>query len=324
MKRTMKSAIACATLIVSVGLSGCSRPATNDAGGDSADQTIRLAAGVDPSYTPVYVAASQGYFEDQGVDVEYVTTGGGPTMTQAVTAGEADMAVQSDTTATSLMANDPDLRALGVFEHSQTYIKTTLGEGVEGPEDIEKMATLPGLFELLTVRYLESNDIDPDSVEMVEVAPADIPTVLSRGDVDATVIFEPWATRAANQSGGRVTGNIGDFGMNYSQWLVTSSDWLSNNEEDAAKVLRALKQANEFIKANPQEAAEITEEAIEADPELTQTIMKELVFEVRDLSEEDVEAMRAAAEFFEESGNIAEVPDLEKQLLVGWWSEHKS
>jgi len=313
--------LATVLLISAAGLTSCSRPGASDDG--DAGGPIRIAAGSDPSYTPVYVAADQGFFEEQGVDVDYFTTEGGPTMTQAVTAGEAQMAVQSDTTATSLMANDDSLRALGVFESSDTYIKTVFGKGIESPKELKKMATLPGLFTLLTVRYLEDEGIDPSTVKMVDAAAPDIPTMLERGDVDGTVIFEPWATRAAKESGGSVVGDISDYGKTYTQWLVTTDSWLNANEEDAAGVLAALKQADEFIKENPDKAAEITEKAIKTPTDQTMTIMKELEFEVRDLEPKDVDEMKDAAEFFVEQDDISKVPDLDEQMLLGWWSKHR-
>src|SRR5690242_4459140 len=67
---------------------------------------VQLATGVDPSFTPVYVAAEKGFFDKHGVTVEYVKTEGGPAMAQAVIAGQAQMATQSDATTVTLMASN--------------------------------------------------------------------------------------------------------------------------------------------------------------------------------------------------------------------------
>ena len=311
-------AVAAALVVVAVSaLTGCSRPGASD---DGPSPVIRLAAGVDPSYTPVYVAVDQGYFEDEGLDVEYFTTEGGPSMSQAVIAGEADVAVQSDATTVSLMPSAPQLRGLASFEQSDTYIKVVHGKGVDSAKDIKKLATVDGVMTLAAVRYLESEGIDPESVEIVDAPPPDLPAILTRGDADATVIFEPWAARAAEEAQGKIVATIGDFGMSYSQWVVSTDDWVSENEAEAAKVLKAIERADAFIRENPDEAARITEEMIQTPAEQTLEIMKELEFEMSDLDQADLDAATATAEFFLERGSIEKAPDLETQMLLGFYA----
>ena len=43
---------------------------------------------------------------------------------------------------------------------------------MESASDIKKLATLPGIMTLATVRYLESQGVDPDSVELVSASAA--------------------------------------------------------------------------------------------------------------------------------------------------------
>jgi NitT/TauT family transport system substrate-binding protein len=280
---------------------------------------VRLATGVDPSFTPVYVAAEKGLFDKHGVTVEYVKTEGGPAMAQAVIAGEAQMATQSDATTVTLMASNSGLRALSVFEQSSTYIKVVLGKGVT---DIKKMGVVPGLMALATDRYLMSENITPDTVEHVAATPPDIPTMLERGDIDAAVIFEPWASRAAEQAGGKVVGDIGDFGLSYAQWLVTDEKWLSQNSEAAAGVVAAIEEAGQYATKNPDEAAQITEKAIKIPQDQALTITRELEFVTRDFTDADLKQARDAGTFFVDQGAIKKAPDLGTQVLQGWYTEH--
>jgi NitT/TauT family transport system substrate-binding protein len=313
MKRMTYAAVALGLVVAA-----CSPAAS----GGGLKPVVRLATGVDPSFTPVYVAAEKGFFDEHGVTVEYVTTEGGPTMTQAVIAGEAQMATQSDATTVTLMASNGGLRALSVFEQSSTYIKVVLGKGVAKPSDIKKMAVVPGLMALATDRYLESENIDVGAVEHVTATPPDTPTLLERGDVDAAVIYEPWATRAAAQSGGSVVGDIGDFGLSYAQWLVTDEKWLSQNQEAAAGVVAAIEEAGAYATEHPEEAAQITEKAIKIPQDQTLAIMKELEFVTRDFTDADLEQARDAATFFADQGAIKSEPDLDTQILKGWYGEH--
>ncbi|MDP5182500.1 ABC transporter substrate-binding protein [Blastococcus sp. BMG 814] len=318
-----RSAVAAVAATALVALSACGGESADEGsgGGDASGPVVRLATGVDASYAPVYLAAEEGLFAEHGVNVEYVTTEGGPAAGQMVVAGAAEVATLSDATTTSLMATAEDLRAFAVFEQSDEYIKVVLRDGIESPADIRTMSNVPGLMRLATFRYLESEGVDPADVEFTDVAPPDIPTLLQRGDLDATVIFEPWATRAA-EAGGEVVADIGDFDVSYSQWLLADADWLSENEEAAAGIAAAIAEANEMIETDPEAAAAVMESAVQVPADLAAEILPQIDFEVRDLTSEDVEAARETAQFFLDQGNIPSMPDLDEQLLVGWYGEH--
>lgn len=301
--------------VVALGLmiAACSPAAS----GGGLKPVVRLATGVDPSFTPVYVAAEKGLFEKHGVTVEYITTEGGPTMTQAVIAGEAQMSTQSDATTVTLMGANPGLRALSVFEQSSTYIKVVYGKDVTTPK---KVGVVPGIVALATDRYLKSKNIE--GVEKIEATPPDIPTLLERGDIDAAVIYEPWASRAAAQSGGKVVGDIGDFGMSYAQWLVTDEKWLSQNQDAAAGVVAAIEEAGKYATEHPDEAAQITEKAIKIPKDQALDITSELEFVTRDFTDADLKQVQDAATFFVDQGIVKSTPDFGKQVMKGWYTEH--
>lgn len=318
MNRTRGGAIAAVVAVSALALTACGGASDGSSGGEP----VRLATGVDPSYSAIYVAEAEGYFEDHGVDVEVLKLEGGPAMAQAVTAGQADMGTQSDATTTTMMATDPNLRALADFQHSDTYIKVVWGPDVEEAADITKLATLPGIMTLATVRYLESEGVDPDSVELATASPPDVPVMVQRGDVDGTVIYEPWATRTAEEADGQIVGSIGDFGVSYAQWLITDAEWLADHESEAAKVLAAIKDANDFIRENPEEAQQIVEDAIKIPADQTAEIMQDLVFETRDIDDAALQRSKDTAQFFVDNGTMKSMPDLDKQILTGWFSAH--
>lgn len=309
-----------AASVAAVALAACGAGSSAAGGGD----TVRLATGVDPSYSAIYVAEDQGYFKDEGVDVKISKLEGGPAMAQAVIAGQADMGTQSDATTVTQMASDPNLTALMDFQHSDTYIKVVWGPKVKSVSDIKKIATLPGIMTLATVRYLESQKVDPKSVEQVTATPPDVPITLKRGDVDATVIYEPWATRAATEANGKIVGTIGDFGVSYAQWLIADGKWLKGHEDAAAKVAAAIDKANKFMRDNPEKTQQIVEKAIKIPAEQTAQIMKDLVLETRDIDSGTLATEKKTAQFFVDNGTLKSMPDLDKQVKVDWWAKHKS
>lgn len=309
--------------VVLTTVSAMALAACGSGGSSGGSDTVRLATGVDPSYAAVYVAQDQGFFQKQGVDVKVSKLEGGPAMAQAVIAGVADVGTQSDATTVTQMGSDPDLTAFSDFQHSNTYIKVVWGPKVKAASDIKKIATLPGIMTLATVRYLESQNIDPKSIDQVSATPPDVPVLLKRGDVDATVIYEPWATRAASEAGGKIVANIGDFGVSYSQWLIASGKWLQGHEKDAAKVVAAFGEANKFMRENPDKTAQIVENAIKTPQAQTKQITKDLVLESRDIDAQMLATEKKTAQFFVANNTLKAMPDLDKQVLLNWSATHK-
>jgi NitT/TauT family transport system substrate-binding protein len=322
MKR-LKPGVSVLAVVVglSMALSACS--SGKSSGGDNSnDAVVRIATGVDASYAPVYVAAERGLFKKHGVKVEYITTEGGPAAGQAVIAGTADIATLSDGTSVTLMGQDEKLNAFAVLEESSRYIKIVMRKGISSPDQIKNIASIPGIIQMATTRYLEHAGIDPKSVKFITATPPDVPTLMQRKDIDASIISEPWASRTA-AAGGEITGDIGDFGMKYAQWLLADASWLKNNASAAAKVRAALAEANELVSSDPQAVAKITEEAVQVPKDLTISLLPEITFKLRDLTDDDVARAKATAEFFVGAGAMKAVPALKDRVLTAWSESNK-
>ncbi len=128
------------------------------------------------------------------------------------------MAGSSDTTTIAQLRQNPSLRAMYSYEVSGDYIKVVLRNGVDTAGGIEKMGIVPGLSQISTDKYLEANGIAPGAVEMVSATPTDMPALLSRGDIDGYVLWEPWPATALSQGSGHVVAVTGDYDWFYHHW----------------------------------------------------------------------------------------------------------
>jgi len=309
-----------AGLIAAVALAGCSRPATAT---KDAQPLVRIAVGVDAAFAPFYLAKQEGMFAKAGLNVELTQTEGGPAPTQAVVAGAAQLAGNSDATIVPLLVKSPDLRALAVFQESSKYLKVVLRKGITDPHQIKKMATAPGLITMSTVRYLESKGIDRSSVKFVNAGPPEFPTLLGKGDVDGFVIFDPWATRGV-EAGGRITETIGDFGVKYIQWIDADQKWLAANQELAAKIVKVVAEACDIVTSQPQRAADATEKEVKIPAAQTVKVLPEITFAVRDLTDTDVANSQKISEFYLQEKLIEAAPNLDQALLKGWYTTNAS
>ncbi|GAA0514970.1 aliphatic sulfonate ABC transporter substrate-binding protein [Paractinoplanes deccanensis] len=302
-------------------LAGCSRPAAKADSATGATAKVRIAVGVDAAYAPFFLAKQEGLFDKAGLDVELTQTEGGPAITNAVVAGVAQLAANSDATIITLMAKSPDLRALAVFQESSQYLKVVWRKGITDVSQIKKMATAPGLMTLAAARYLQSKNIDRASVKFVNASAPDFPALLGNGDVDAYVVFEPWISKGVEQ-GGTIKESIGDYGMKYVQWIDADQKWLAANSAVAGKIVKVIAEACDIVAKDPQRAADATQKAVKIPAEQTLQNIGQIDFAVRDITGTDVSSAKSTGDFFVQEKLISAAPDLDQQLLKNWYSQN--
>ncbi|MFF5494408.1 ABC transporter substrate-binding protein [Streptomyces aquilus] len=293
---------------------------TTDAGsgsGGAGDPHLRIAVGVDASYAPFFVADAEGLWAKYGIDVDLVQFAKGGEGVDALNAGQVQMAGNSDATTIGLLGQDPDLRSLLVYEDSGRYLKVVLGPDVKSPDKIRKMAVVPGLSELAATRFLEAKGIKTDSVEFVTADPAEIPALTKKGDVDAYVLWEPWPAKGA-ELGEQILETTGDYGLSYQHWLLSTSSWLKDNKDIAAKVAAALTEATVKTESDPQAAARATKDAAKIPTEQTVNAVKEIDFAVRDFTAKDLEGYENTADFYLDTGKLKARPDVKRAVQRGW------
>ncbi|MFI1032488.1 ABC transporter substrate-binding protein [Streptomyces sp. NPDC020951] len=310
---------ACAALLLA---SACTAGSTDSASVGSAGRpTVRVALGVDASYAPFYLAEERGLFDKAGVNVQLVQTEGGPAAAQAVTAGTAQISANADSTALPLMVTSPGLRALGVFQTSDRYLKVVLRNGITKPEQIRTMASIQGLGLYATHTYLRHNGIDPKSVKILQSSPPEIPGMLKRGLIDGYILFEPWAAKGA-ADGGHIAGRIGDFGVRYAQWLLADQNWLKDNEDVAGKIFQVVAEADKLVGEDPAAAAKAASQQAKLPVAQTTQVLPEISFAARGIDDSDIASSQKIVDFLLSQKLIKKSPDLGTTLLKGWYEQH--
>jgi NitT/TauT family transport system substrate-binding protein len=315
-------AVAAAIALITT-MSACGAGTTDSAGaaGNAAGPKIRLAVGIDPSYAPIFLAQEKGLFAKHGVNVDVVQFGKGGDAVDAIASGQVQMAGSSDTTAIGTLQQNPDLRALLVYESSGKYLKVVERKNIGDPSQIKKMAIVPGLSELAATRFLQSKKIDPKTVSFVTADPPEIPALLQKGNIDAYVLWEPWPAKGA-QLGGKIVEASGDYGLSYVQWLITGNKWLSANQSAAGKVAQAIDEAAKLTESDPQAAAQATLKAAKVPTAQTIAAIKEIDFGVRDITAADLKGYESTADFFLQTGKVKSKPDVSAAVIQNWFTQH--
>jgi NitT/TauT family transport system substrate-binding protein len=281
---------------------------------------IKFSVGIDAAYSQVFVAQHDRLFEQAGVNVEVRQYTQGGDGLDAMVAGQIDLAGSAEPTVLirSLRA---DLKVLAVMGQSGKYIKLTARPGITDIKQIKKFGIVPGtVSEFSTAKLLIKYGIAPDSVEMVKSGPPEFPALLSRGDVDAYFLWEPWPTRGI-QLGGKVLATSGEVGYAYNMWVVATAGWLDGHKAEARAVLGALAKACASITADPNHAAMADQMVAKLPTQSTLDLLKEVECKVRDFAPADMTTYKEIADFLVDRKITPTRADVDKIIQVGFYKE---
>jgi NitT/TauT family transport system substrate-binding protein len=134
---------------------------------------------------------------------------------------------------------------------------------------------------------LKQNGLDPEKdVELINLEVGDVPAIFRTGEVGAALIWEPGFSQLTAVEGATVLGMDTDtdayrkFGtMTGPDVLIINKAWVDADTERAKKFMTAYFEALDFVKNNPDEAAEIVQKKyIQQDLDLIRENMKKFVW----------------------------------------------
>lgn len=225
------------------------------------------------NHTGLYVALENGYFEEQGLDVEIVQPPEGGA-TPLVASGKAQFGVDFQDTIAPAFATSEPLPVTAVatlIQHNTSGIISLKGNGIDRPKGMSNKtyATWDSPIEKAIIKsVVEADGGNYDSIKMIPNTVTDVITALNT-DVDAIWVFYAWDGIAT-----KVKGEETDYFAfkdlepvldYYSPILVANNEYLENNENQAKKVLKAIAKGYEYSIENPEDAAKIL---VDANPEL--------------------------------------------------------
>lgn len=222
---------------------------------------------------PYYVAQEMGYFEDEGLDVEFVTVSGASGVLQQLAAGNVDIAVSAGPATLSAIDADQDVRWYYTYIHEILNSMVVLDDSdIETLEDLKGKTvgiSAPSGGEVPVLRGMMS------SVGMTEGSDYSVIAVgeggqltyqaLESGQVDAYIssIFD---VSALSNAGLPVRDILPDeFRLHPGLGDVAMAETLAERPEILTAFSRAIARGTLFSETNPEAAKAIAEKAM---PEL--------------------------------------------------------
>lgn len=275
-----KSAAALAlAAVTALALTACSggttaTPATS-AGteGGSASEPVSITVGVIPivDVAPIYLAVSQGFFEEEGLDVTLELAQGGAAIVPAVVSGEYQFGFSNNTSLLLATSNGVPLKAVSPGNFTTGTDPDFGAVVVPADSAIQSAADLAGRTVAVntlnnigdsTIRnVVEKDGGDESALQFVEMGFPDMPAAVSGGQVDAAWIVEPHLTRALEAGARVVSWNFAETDPDLMvASYFTSQQYAADNPEVVASFQNAMTKAFDYATANPDAARTVLDE----------------------------------------------------------------
>ena len=249
----------------------------------------KVTLGVETSLLPaaVWVAENKGYFKDEGLDLNIKGFDSGRLSLVAMLEGdeEIDISAAAPTPIMFSSFDRKDFSIFATFAYAYEDIKVIAKKerGINTAIDLKgkKIGTAMGTTgQFFTETYLMHNSVSPGDVEMVDIAPSDLPDALNNGDVDAIVIWEPHGSSARKLLGDNAirlpSSDVYKTTFNF----LTMKDFTKENPEALKKFLKAIDRAITFIHNNKEKAQVIVAKRLNLKKEITALHWDEFTFEI--------------------------------------------
>ena len=225
-------------------------------------EKVTIGVGPAPFSLPIWVAENEGYFADNGLDVEIKDYPSGKAAVGDIIDDKVDMATITEFGFMSKSFDNSDLRIVASIATANiNSLVANKDKGIENISDLKgkRIATVSGTeAEFFLHTFLLFNNILTTDVEIIYLNPNNVVQSVSGGEADAAMIWEPNVYQIKTNLGEENTITWPGQGGQISYWLFNSKEnFITRNPEIVKRTLKALFQAEEFIKTNEADAKAI-------------------------------------------------------------------
>ena len=214
-------------------------------------------------YAPQYVAINEGYFEDEGLEIELILTPGADKVMAAVLSKDVDIGFSGSEATIYVYQN-------GEKDYVQRFAGLTQKDGsflvAREKYDNFKLEELKGKYVIggraggmpeMTFEWaLRQNGIDPQKDLTIDtsIAFAAMQGAFIGGTGDFVTLFEPNATSVEKEGLGYVVAYIGELGGNvpYTAYNARKS-YIENNPKIIKSFCNAIQKGLDYVKNNDPE-----------------------------------------------------------------------
>ncbi len=236
-------------------------------------------------YAPMYVAIEEGYFAEEGIDLELVTGFGADKTMTAVLSGDADIGFMgSESTVYTYVGGTEDYvvnfaqltQRAGNFLVSRKPVENFTWDMLKGQNVLGGRAG--GMPQMVFEYILHMNNIDPAEINIDQsIDFGSTAAAFSGGNADFTVEFEPHATSLESKGDGYIVASLGeDSGYVPYTAFSAKKSYLEEHADVIQAFTNALQKGMDYVQTHtPEEIADkIAPQFAETDKDTITTIVK--------------------------------------------------
>jgi ABC-type nitrate/sulfonate/bicarbonate transport system substrate-binding protein len=217
----------------------------------------------------VFLADSQGFFKNRGIDAVIKEYESGPPIVNDLMAGNVDIAIGAEFVFVLQSFKYPDLRmpaTICVMSNHDLVVRKD--RGIVGPQDLKgkRVAVTRGsLGEFFLYNYLIFNRIPAGGVQVLYRTPSEMVRAMTDGTIDAALSWPPHTTEMARTLGAKGARWPAQSGQDAYMVLFTKNRFEEKHTKRMEQFLLALVEAEGFIAKYPDRAQAIVRERLSAD-----------------------------------------------------------
>jgi NitT/TauT family transport system substrate-binding protein len=236
-------------------------------------------------YAPQYVAISQGFFKEEGLDVELTTIPGGDKTMTALLTDAIDVALVGSETSIYVQVQGSEDKAINFAQLTQTDGTFLVGRNADDNFSWEKLKgsvflgqRKGGMPQMAGEFAMKKHGIDPhNDMELIQnVEFANIATAFASGTGDYVQLFEPQATIFEKEGKGHVLASFGvESGhVPYTVFMAKES-FIKKNGDTIQKFANAIYKAQQWVQE--QSTEKIAEAVMEFFPDTDMEVVKSVI-----------------------------------------------
>ncbi|WP_141430763.1 ABC transporter substrate-binding protein [Bacillus sp. 03113] len=304
-------------LILAIFLAGCSQ---STSGKESKGQKVSIALDSGVFSLPFRVAGDQGFLKKHGVDAEFSTYSFGIDTLNTVISNQADIGIAMDYAALTRLGKG-DLKIITRFTiPSPSRLKLIVKDEINKPEDLKgkRLGVQRGTVnEYVWARYLDKFNIDKSDVTLEPLtSTAEIYAAFEKGEIDGAWFDGSFLAKATEVKGSKVLNDLNDINFAMRGYVVASGDFAQKNPETVKNIIKALNEANPYIKKHPDQAANLAFKELKLPADKVQEeLKKDWDFNLA-FTQEDVQHLQEILDWTQKNGLIKEQFDIEDKTEV--------
>lgn len=208
---------------------------------------------------PAYIAAHNGYFQQEGLEVAIKYNPAGKVSLKDLFDDKLDIISVADTPLVYKGFSRNDFYIVAGMSHTEHLSGAVArkDKGVDTPSGIKgrKVAWFQGTgTDYLLDQYLLSQGLSYSDIQAVDLKPKALEKELLSGNVDAIFSWHPHISNVVKALGDKAY-ILPTTGLKVLDWVVvTKKEYAEKNPENVERYLRAIAKANQFIRDQTSEA----------------------------------------------------------------------